>query len=155
MTPGGLGGGLVPSDRMTEIEPVATPNPDALKFPLPFRLASSLNVRSAETAAGVPFAAAVFAAGGVAAVFAVNDFVTVTRIAGADWTPIVDAVRAASPLLRPTPEADCADDGGLETARELLRAAMQAAAGKAEDTVPTPVALGGVRRHRDPPAPAP
>ena len=37
---------------------------------------------SAQAAVGVPFAQAVFAAGGVAAVFGVNDFVTVRAPTG-------------------------------------------------------------------------
>jgi hypothetical protein len=37
-----------------------------------------------------------FAAPGVASVFGVNDFVTVTRTPGADWDPIVTAVREAA-----------------------------------------------------------
>ena len=59
-------------------------------------LPDSFNVTSADAAGGSPFAAAVFAAGGVASVFGVNDFVTVTRQAGADWAPITEAVQAAA-----------------------------------------------------------
>ena len=58
------------------------------------------NAANAEQAAAIPFAAAVFAVGGVASVFGVNDFVTVTRQPGADWDPIIAAVHeAAAPLL--------------------------------------------------------
>ena len=38
----------------------------------------------------------VFAAGGVASIFGVNDFVTVTRSPGAEWDPIVAAVQEAA-----------------------------------------------------------
>ena len=53
------------------------------------------NAMSAADAASIPFAADVFAAGGVASVFGVNDFVTVTRQPGAAWEPIIAAVHAA------------------------------------------------------------
>ena len=54
------------------------------------------NATDAEQAMAIPFAADVFAAGGVASVFGVNDFVTVTRQPGADWEPIIAAVQAAA-----------------------------------------------------------
>jgi hypothetical protein len=73
-----------------------TPNPDAMKFSLDTTLPAMFNVSNAEAAADQPFAVAVFAAGGVAAVFGVNDFVTVTRQAGADWEPIIAAVQEAA-----------------------------------------------------------
>lgn len=59
-------------------------------------LPEMLNVASAEAAAGHPFAEAVFAIDGVASIFGVNDFVTVTRQPGAEWDPIVAAVVAAA-----------------------------------------------------------
>ena len=73
-----------------------TPNPDAMKFSLDTALPAMFNVTDADAAADQPFAAAVFAAGGVAAVFGVNDFVTVTRQVGADWEPIIKAVHEAA-----------------------------------------------------------
>lgn len=54
------------------------------------------NVANAEQAMAIPFARHVFAAGGVASVFGVNDFVTVTRQPGAGWEPIVAAVHDAA-----------------------------------------------------------
>ena len=77
----------------------STPNPDAMKFSLDVTLPAMVNVTDSAAAAGEPFVEAVFAAGGVAAVFAVNDFVTVTRQPGAPWEPIVDAVTAAAASL--------------------------------------------------------
>jgi Scaffold protein Nfu/NifU N terminal len=44
----------------------------------------------------MPFAEAVFAAEGIAAIFGVNDFVTVRRQPGFEWDPIVAAVIAAA-----------------------------------------------------------
>lgn len=73
-----------------------TPNPNAMKFTLDVKLPGSVNFTSPDAAAGHPFAAAVFAAPGVAAVFGVNDFITVNRVSGADWAPIVAAVEAAA-----------------------------------------------------------
>lgn len=67
-----------------------------MKFTLDVTLPATLKVADAEAAAGQPFAEAVFAAGGVASIFGVNDFVTITRQAGADWGPIVTAVIAAA-----------------------------------------------------------
>ena len=67
-----------------------------MKFTLDIRLAGSMNVANAEAAAGNAFAESVFAAGGVAAIFGVNDFVTITRVADAPWEPIIVAVVAAA-----------------------------------------------------------
>ena len=67
-----------------------------MKFTLDTRLEAMFNAMSAGDAASIPFAADVFAAGGVASVFGVNDFVTVTRQPGAEWEPIVAAVQAAA-----------------------------------------------------------
>lgn len=76
-----------------------TPNPDARRFSLDVPVEGMRNVTSPEAAADDPFAAAVFQAPGVAAVFATADFVTVTRQAGADWAPIEAAVASAVELL--------------------------------------------------------
>jgi Scaffold protein Nfu/NifU N terminal len=76
--------------------PSTTPNPDATKFTLDVRLPEMFNVADAAQAAAIPFARDVFAAGGVASVFGVNDFVTVTREPGADWAPIIAAVHTAA-----------------------------------------------------------
>ena len=54
------------------------------------------NASNADQGASIPFVAAVFEAEGVASVFGVNDFVTVTRKPGADWEPIIAAVQAAA-----------------------------------------------------------
>ena len=67
-----------------------------MKFTLDTTLPEMLNVASPDAAAGMPFAEAVFAAGGIASIFGVNDFVTVTRQSGVEWDPIVAAVVAAA-----------------------------------------------------------
>ena len=76
--------------------PSPTPNPDAMKFTLDTTLPVMLNVTGADAASGDRFAEAVFAAGGVAAIFGVDDFITVTRQPGFEWDPIVAAVVAAA-----------------------------------------------------------
>ncbi len=81
---------------MASASPSPTPNPDAMKYTLDVTLPGSFNVTSPDAAADHPFAAAVFAAGGVASVFGVNDFVTITRQPGADWEAITETVRAAA-----------------------------------------------------------
>lgn len=81
---------------MASASPSPTPNPNAMKFTLDVKLPGTINFANVEAAAGNAFAVAVFEAGGVASVFGVNDFVTVTRQAGADWDHIVSAVQAAA-----------------------------------------------------------
>jgi hypothetical protein len=83
---------------MATATPTPTPNPDALKFTLDVKLGEMFNVTSAADAT-TPFAQAVFGAPGVAALFGVNDFVTVTRTPGADWEPIIAAVQGAAASL--------------------------------------------------------
>jgi len=63
-----------------------------MKFTLDITLPEMLSVTSPDAAAGAPFAEAVFAAGGIASIFGVNDFVTVTRQPGVEWGPIVAVV---------------------------------------------------------------
>ena len=81
---------------MANAVPSPSPNPNALRFALDTTVDGTINAKSAAEAAGNPFAEAVFAAGGVVGIFAVNDFVTVTRQPGADWDPIIDAVQQAA-----------------------------------------------------------
>ena len=82
---------------MATASPSPSPNPNALRFQLDTTLSDTLSFNSADEASGNPFAEAVFAADGVASIFGVNDFVTVTR-SGPDvgWEPIVEAVQAAA-----------------------------------------------------------
>lgn len=67
-----------------------------MKFTLDTKLEAMFNAANPTAAADIPFAAALFAVDGVASVFGVNDFVTVTRRPGADWEPIIAAVHAAA-----------------------------------------------------------
>ena len=81
---------------MASANPSPTPNPNAMKFTLDVKLPATVNYANAAAAEGNPFAAAVFAVPGVASLFGVNDFVTVTRTPGADWDTIVEGVKAAA-----------------------------------------------------------
>jgi hypothetical protein len=64
------------------------------------KLPATLNLASAEAAAGNPFAEAIFQVEGVQSLFGVNTFVTVTRKPGADWDAITAGVqKAAAELL--------------------------------------------------------
>jgi hypothetical protein len=81
---------------MATASPSPSPNPNALRFGLDITLPETLSFNDAGAAAGNPFAEAVFQAPGVASIFGVNDFVTVTRQAGADWDPIIAAVQQAA-----------------------------------------------------------
>ena len=81
---------------MATAVPSPSPNPNALRFQLDTTLESTLSFNSAADAEAHPFAKEVFAAPGVAAIFGVNDFVTVTRASGAEWDPIVEAVQQAA-----------------------------------------------------------
>jgi hypothetical protein len=67
-----------------------------MKFTLDTMLPERVDVTSPEAAVGLPFAEAVFVVGGVAAIFGVNDFITVRRQPGFEWDPIVAAVVAAA-----------------------------------------------------------
>lgn len=80
---------------MASALPTPTPNPDAMKFNLDVTLGAMINVAGPD-AADTEFARAVFDAPGVANLFGVNDFVTVTRLPGAAWEPIIEAVQAAA-----------------------------------------------------------
>ena len=67
-----------------------------MMFSLDITLPDMLDVTTPDAAVGMPFVEAVVAAGGVAAIFGVNDFITVRRQPGFEWDPIVAAVVAAA-----------------------------------------------------------
>jgi hypothetical protein len=75
-----------------------TPNPNAAKFIVGRTLVEGrhgLTFASAEAAACDPIAERLFAVDGVASVFVVADFVTVTKDAGAAWAELAPRVQAA------------------------------------------------------------
>ena len=74
-----------------------TPNPNAGKFIVDRKVvegASSKSFYNADDAAGHPLAAALFELEGVASLFMVDDFVTVTKNADADWNTLIPKVQA-------------------------------------------------------------
>ena len=81
---------------MATAVPSPSPNPNALRFQLDTTLDATLSFNSAGDAEAHPFAKEVFAVPGVASIFGVNDFVTVTRTPGVEWEPIVEAVQQAA-----------------------------------------------------------
>jgi hypothetical protein len=71
-----------------------------------------------------PFVRALLSIDGVASVFGINDFVTVTRERGADWDAIVGAVEDAAVRCLPScPGGPSAET--VERARGLLRDAVR------------------------------
>ena len=75
-----------------------TPNPNAGKFTVNRPVLegnASKSFYNAEDAAGNSLASALFELEGVASVFMVADFVTVTKTAAADWEQLVPAIEAA------------------------------------------------------------
>ena len=81
---------------MASASPSPTPNPDAMKFDLDVTLPETMSFSSVDEAAGNPFAEAVLSGGGVANVFGVNSFVTITRQPGVDWDELVPRVVEAA-----------------------------------------------------------
>jgi hypothetical protein len=76
----------------------ATPNPNAGKFVLDRKVhegSGSRSFHSAAQAAGDPLAEPLFALDGVASIFMVNDFVTVTKTADAAWPALIPQVERA------------------------------------------------------------
>ena len=71
-----------------------TPNPNAMKFTctIPVIAGSSRSFTRAAAAADNPLARALFEIPGVVGVFAVNDFVTVTRAPEVGWDALAPAV---------------------------------------------------------------
>jgi hypothetical protein len=76
---------------MASASPSPTPNPNAMKFTLDTNVPADL-----ETSA---FGQALLAIPGVASIFGVVDFVTVTRTPEAEWDGIVAAVLEAAAAL--------------------------------------------------------
>lgn len=75
-----------------------TPNPNAGKFIVNRKVVegrSSRSFYSADDASDHPLAAALFELEGVASVFMVDDFVTVTKTPAADWESLIPQVQTA------------------------------------------------------------
>ena len=85
-----------------QVDPMDTPNPNAMKFTLSVTVAEtgSFSFNSGETDIAHPIAAAVVALEDVESVFGVNDFITVSKKAAADWNTllpkVVEAIKGAA-----------------------------------------------------------
>ncbi|HEY3723147.1 MAG TPA: NifU N-terminal domain-containing protein [Acidimicrobiia bacterium] len=107
---------------MATVRPSTTPNPNAMKFTLDVTLEERIDTTRGE-GADSEFAREVLAADGVASVFGVNDFVTVTREPDADWDAIVCVVEdAAAAHLGAGAGGPATDE--VTQARKLLRNAV-------------------------------
>lgn len=80
---------------MATATPGPTPNPDAMRFSLDVTFSEPLSYASGDDAATSPLAEQLLAIDGVASIFATADFITVTRVPGADWAAIIPAVQDA------------------------------------------------------------
>jgi hypothetical protein len=107
---------------MATVRPSTTPNPNAMKFTLDVTLPDRIDTTRGE-GTDSEFAQALLGFDGVASVFGINDFVTITREPGSDWDPIVCAVEeAAEQHLEASAGARASDE--LAEARKLLRNAV-------------------------------
>ena len=118
-----------------------TPNPDAMKFTLDVTLPERILANRGDDVADA-FTGALLAIDGVASVFGVNDFVTITRERGADWEPIVCAVEEAAATHLPSCPVEPAAEAVVQ-ARALLRDAVRGPAATAVEIQP------GRGRRRD------
>jgi hypothetical protein len=86
-----------PAAKAISVRAEATPNPNAMKFQCSVMVIAkgSLSFNNAIAAKQNPLASAVFDVGGVRSVFAVKDFVTVTREDGVDWNMLSPRIEAA------------------------------------------------------------
>lgn len=81
----------------TNVRFQATPNPNAGKFIVGRKVVegtSSQSFYNADDAASDPLATALFELEGVASLFMVDDFITVTKDAAADWNTLIPKVQA-------------------------------------------------------------
>jgi hypothetical protein len=80
---------------MADVSFNRTPNPNAGKFVVGRAVVegkASKSFYSAGQAAGTPVAEALFALDGVASIFMVEDFITVTKAAEAEWSVLAPEV---------------------------------------------------------------
>jgi hypothetical protein len=111
-----------------------------MKFTLDVTLPTRIDTTRGE-GTDSEFARVVLAADGVASVFGVNDFVTITREPGADWDAIVCAVEdAAAEHLEAGADASATDE--VAAARRLLRDAVAPPRPRPVEIGPRPSADG-------------
>lgn len=85
------------SKPQVEVYSERTPNPNAMKFTVDRKVVDkgSLSFNSAAEAEGSTLGEALFKVVGVKSIFAVNDFVTVTKEDSADWAYLEGAITNA------------------------------------------------------------
>ncbi len=81
-----------------DVYPEDTPNPNAYKFTISARVTDKAFSASTAEEASTDLARALIEIDGVASIFGVNDFVTVTKDGGASWSAVIPAVTAALKL---------------------------------------------------------
>jgi len=106
-------------DAMACVRLASTPNPNAMKFTLDITLLERILANRGDGVEDV-FTAAALTIPGVASIFAVNDFVTITRVPGTDWDPIVCAVEEAAAKHLPGGQAGASAEA-VARARALWR----------------------------------
>ena len=84
-----------PPAKSVDVYPEDTPNPNAYKFTVSIRVTDKAFSASTSEEATTDLAHALIAIDGVASIFGVNDFVTVTKDGGASWSSVIPAVTAA------------------------------------------------------------
>lgn len=110
-----------------------------MKFTLDVTLPARIDTTRGE-GDDTPFVRAVLAVDGVASVFGVNDFVTVTRDPGTDWNAIVCAVEEAAAAHLEDESLDRPAEDEVALARDLLREAVVS-------PMPTAVEIRRPREH--------
>ena len=80
-----------------QVSPEPTPNPNAIKFTLdrPSTGGGAETFKEGSDPAASPLGASIFALGDVANVFATANFVSVTKVDGADWSDLGHRVEQA------------------------------------------------------------
>ena len=125
---------------VAKVRPSTTPNPNAMKFTLDVALPERIDTTRGEGTDSM-FVREVLAFDGVASVFGINDFVTITREPDADWDAIVCVVEdAAAAHLEASGGVPATDE--VAEARKLLRNAVA-------PPKPRPVEIGRPPAHDD------
>lgn len=96
-----LTGGKPPAPKVL-LRTEGTPNPDAMKFVLAFSRGKKSRTWTRDSEDKPATIEELFATPGVESVFELDNFVTVTRVAGTEWEPLIAAVKPiVSKLERP------------------------------------------------------
>ncbi|MGH9026425.1 MAG: NifU N-terminal domain-containing protein [Acidimicrobiia bacterium] len=113
--------------------PSPTPNPNAMKFTLDVTLPDRILADRGDDVDD-ELTRALLAIEGVASVFGINDFVTITREEGVEWEPIIAATQQVV--------AEHLDVGGARPDADAVARARQLLRNAVAPPKPTPVDLG-------------